>query len=102
MSAVAQALSRLAREGQLEQLSKSVYYWPRQTGLGKSRPNPAAIRKLATARNKSVFPAGITAANFLEFTTQSAARGEVATSGFRWRWCTVRPGKAGQRGVTMR
>ena len=48
-----------------------------------SRPNPAAIRKLAVARGKSVFPAGIAAANLLGFTTQSAARGEVATSGFR-------------------
>ena len=51
--------------------------------MGKSRPNPAAFRKLAAARDKSVFPAGIAAANFLGFTTQSAARGEVATSGFR-------------------
>ena len=83
VSAVAQALSRLAREGQLERLSKGVYYWPRQTGLGKSRPNPAAIRKLAAARDKSIFPAGIAAANLLGFTTQSAGRGEVATSGFR-------------------
>ena len=32
ISAVSQALSRLAREGQLERLSKGVYYWPRQTG----------------------------------------------------------------------
>ena len=83
VSAVAQALSRLAREGALERLSKGVYYRPRQTALGKSRPNPAALRKLASLHDRSVFPAGIAAANLLEFTTQSAGRGEVATSGFR-------------------
>lgn len=82
-SAVAQALSRLARDGKLERLSKGVYYRARQTGFGKSRPNPAAIRKLAMARDKFVFPAGIAAANLLGFTTQSAGRPEVATSGFR-------------------
>ena len=82
-SAVAQALSRLAREGKLERLSKGVYYRPRQTALGKSRPNPAAIRKLAAVRDNSVFPAGIAAANLLGFTTQSAGRVEVATRGFR-------------------
>ena len=82
-SALAQALSRLAREGTLQRLSKGVYYRPRQTALGTSRPNPAAIRKLAATRDKSVFPAGVPAANLLGFTTQSASRGEVATSGFR-------------------
>ena len=82
-SAVAQALSRLAREGKLERLSKGVYYRARQTGLGTSRPNPAAIRRLAAARDHSVFPAGIAAANLLGFTTQSAGRVEVATRGFR-------------------
>ena len=78
VSAVAQALSRLARQGRLERLSKGVYYHARQTGLGKSLPNPAAIRKLASRH--PVFPAGIAAANLLGFTTQSARRGEVATS----------------------
>ena len=82
-SALAQALSRLARAGTLERLSKGVYYRSRQTALGKSRPNPAAIRKLAATRDQSVFPAGIAAANLLGFTTQSASRGEVATSGYR-------------------
>lgn len=42
-------------------------------------PNPAAIRRLATAR-KNVFPAGVAAANLLGFSTQAAAHGEVATS----------------------
>ena len=83
VSAVAQVLSRLAREGRLERLSKGVYCRPRQTALGKSRPNPAAIFKLPVTRDNYVFPAGIAAANLLGFTTQSAGRGEVATSGRR-------------------
>jgi Family of unknown function (DUF6088) len=78
-TAVAQALSRLTRQGILERLSKGVYYRARKTALGKSRPNPAAIQKLA-AQRKTVFPSGIAAANLLGFTTQTAKRGEVATS----------------------
>jgi hypothetical protein len=78
-AAVAQALSRLKREGTLERLSKGVYYTTRETAFGKSRPNPAAIQKLA-AKRKAVFPAGIAAANLLGFTTQTAKRGEIATS----------------------
>ena len=77
--AVAQALSRLTREGVLERLSKGVYYRTRNSTFGKSRPNPTTMRKLAS-RNKTVFPAGIAAANLLGFTTQTARRSEVATS----------------------
>ncbi len=68
--AVAQALSRLTRAGMIERLSKGVYYRSRQTAFGKSRPNPAAIGKLASKR-RTVFPAGIAAANLLGFTTQN-------------------------------
>lgn len=78
-TAVAQALSRLARAGKIERLSKGVYYHPRQTVFGKSRPNPTSIRKLAERRS-TVFPAGIVAANLLGFTTQTRSRAEVATS----------------------
>lgn len=78
-TAVAQALSRLARQGIVERLSKGVYYRARQTTFGKSLPNPAAIQKLAS-RRKRVFPSGIAAANLLGFTTQTARRGEVATT----------------------
>lgn len=78
-SAVAQALSRLARKGALERLSKGVYYRSRQTQFGRSLPNPAAVQKLASQR-KTVFPSGVAAANLLGFTTQTARRGEVATS----------------------
>jgi hypothetical protein len=78
-AAAAQALSRLTRKGSLQRLSKGVYYRNRETAFGKSRPNPSAIQKLATKRTK-VYPSGIGAANLLGFTTQTAARGEVATS----------------------
>lgn len=77
--AVAQALSRLARDGTLQRLSKGVYYRTRMTAFGKSRPNPATIQKLAS-KSKAVFPAGIAAANLLGFTTQTTQRNEVATS----------------------
>ncbi|MEW6741824.1 MAG: DUF6088 family protein [Planctomycetota bacterium] len=78
-TAVAQALSRLAKAGHIERLSKGVYYRARQTAFGKSRPNPAAIQKLA-AKRKKLFPSGTAAAGLLGFTTQTAGRGEVATS----------------------
>lgn len=78
-SSVARALSRLARGGIIDRLSKGVYYRARQTSFGKSLPNPAAIQRLASER-KDVFPSGISAANLLGFTTQTARRGEVATS----------------------
>src|SRR5216683_209081 len=78
-AAVAQALSRLTRQGRLERLSKGVYYRTRDTSFGKSRPNPAAIQRLAS-RRKSVFPSGIAAANLLGFSTQTAKQNEVATS----------------------
>jgi hypothetical protein len=78
-TAVAQALSRLTRLGILERLSKGVYYRTRETTFGKSRPNPTAIQRLAS-KHKTVFPSGIAAANLLGFTTQTARRGEVATS----------------------
>ncbi|MGO9112304.1 MAG: DUF6088 family protein [Thermoguttaceae bacterium] len=77
--AVAQALSRLTREGLLQRLSKGVYYRSRPTAFGASRPNPAAIQKLVSHRKK-VYPSGITAANLLGFSTQSGRSGEVATS----------------------
>src|SRR5271157_814620 len=78
-TAVAQALSRLAREGAIERLSKGIYYRTRETALGKSRPNPAKIQGLASNR-KTVFPSGVAAANLLGFTTHTAGRREIATS----------------------
>lgn len=78
--AVAQALSRLARQGVIQRLGKGLYYRPRQTAFGTSLPNTAQVRSLPVRRSK-VFPAGIAAANVLGFTTQNPARVEVATNG---------------------
>lgn len=77
--AVAQALSRLVRDGQIERLSKGTYYRARETALGRSKPNPAAIQRLASLR-QPLFPAGLAAANLLGFTTQVPDRSELATS----------------------
>jgi hypothetical protein len=81
-SAVAQTLSRLVRQGKVQRVSKGVYFRGRETAFGRSLPNPVAIQKLASRSNR-VFPAGVVAANILGFTTQSAGRAEVATSGFK-------------------
>ena len=78
-SAVAHALSRLTRAGVIERLSKGVYYHPRATAFGLSRPNPSAIQKLA-GHHKKFFPAGVSAANRLGFTTQTTRTAEVATN----------------------
>ena len=75
--AVAQALSRLTRNGTLQRLSKGVYYRSRSTVLGPSRPSPVAIRRLAE-KTKPIFPSGVAAANLLGFTTQTPKHGEVA------------------------
>lgn len=80
-TAVAQALSRLARSGVVERLGNGLYYRSRQTAFGQSKPNTAEIRALPV-RRRGVFPAGIAAANLLGFSTQNAARVEVATEGF--------------------
>ena len=78
--AVAQALSRLSRKGIIQRLGKGLYYRPRQTMFGQSKPNTSQIRSLHIHR-KGVFPAGNAAANLLGFSTQNAAKIEVATNG---------------------
>ena len=75
-SAVATALSRLAREGELQRVGKGVYFRARMTVLGPSVPaaSGAAANSLVTA----VHPAGLSAANVLGLTTQNPARREYA------------------------
>lgn len=80
LSAVAQALSRLFRLGIIQRLGKGLYYKPRHTMFGPSKPNPSQLLSLPVLR-KGVFPAGCAAANLLGFTTQHAAKLEVATNG---------------------
>lgn len=77
--AVAQVLSRLARAGMIERLSKGTYYRARETPFGRSRPNPAAIQRLMP-KGKPMFASGTSAANLLGFSAQAAKRREVSTS----------------------
>lgn len=79
-TAVAQALSRLSRQGVIQRLGKGLYYRSRQTTFGQSKPNSSQLRSLPIQRNE-IFPAGNSAANLLGFTTQNAAKIEVATTG---------------------
>lgn len=78
-AAVAQTLSRLARSGRIERLSKGIYYRSRPTALGTSRPNTSKLKELASLR-QSLFPSGLAAANLLGFSTQSASTVELATT----------------------
>ena len=77
-AAVSQALSRLAKRGDLERVGKGLYYRPQPTVLGASRPAPDAVAVRSSARR--LHPAGLTAANYLGFTTQNPAIPEYASS----------------------
>jgi len=77
-AAVNQALSRLARAGEVVRVSKGIYYRPRITRFGHTQPSQNEIQQLSTKRNLQ--PAGVSAANLLGFTTQNAIQGEFAIS----------------------
>jgi DNA-binding Lrp family transcriptional regulator len=79
-TAVAQALSRLAKEGVIQRVGKGLYYRSKQTLFGPSQLNTSQLRSLPIHRKKA-FPAGNAAANFLGFSTQNAATPEIATNG---------------------
>ena len=78
--AVAQALSRLCRRGEIRRVGKGLYYRPRQTVFGESQPNPVQVSALPIP-NRGVFPADLAAAQILGFTTQSPAQISLATDG---------------------
>lgn len=77
-SAVATALSRLTREGELQRTRKGVYFCSRPTVIGPSAP--AASRAAAHSLRAPVHAAGLSAANLLGLSTQNPARPEYATS----------------------
>lgn len=77
-TAVAKALSRLARLGVLQRIGKGLYYRSRKTVFGQSKPNMSHICNLFSL-DKSIFPCGTSAANLLGFSTQQAAKVELAT-----------------------
>jgi len=77
-TATAQTLSRLTREGVLRRVAKGIYYKPAQSIFGETKPRPKALRVLA-AKKQRLFPAGLSAANLLGFSTQTPRRIELST-----------------------
>lgn len=77
-TATAQTLSRLTREGVLRRVAKGLYYKPGQSTFGETKPSPRALRALA-AKKQRLFPAGLSAANLLGFSTQTPRRIELST-----------------------
>ena len=81
-AAVDQALSRLARKGELLRVCQGVYVWPVQTRFG---PRPPAVEKvlvsLSSLWGETIVPCGGTAANALGLTTQVPVRSVYLTSG---------------------
>ena len=81
-AAVDQALSRLARKGELLRVCQGVYVWPVQTRFG---PRPPAIDKvlasLSALWGEAIVPCGGMAANALGLTSQVPVRSVYLTSG---------------------
>lgn len=81
-AAVDQALSRLARKGELLRVCQGVYVWPVQTRFG---PRPPAVEKVLVSMSSlwgdTIVPCGGTAANALGLTTQVPVRSVYLTSG---------------------
>ena len=81
-AAVDQALSRLARKGELMRVCQGVYVRPIQTRFG---PRPPSVEKvltsLSTLWGETIVPCGGMAANALGLTTQVPIRSVYLTSG---------------------
>ncbi len=75
VSAAAKALARLADRGLLTREGKGLYYAPRETLLGPSRPSEMSVA-LNTLKGKSR-PTGASAANLLGLSTQLPARPQM-------------------------
>lgn len=73
-AAASRALARLAKKGSLQRVAKGIYYAPRETLLGLSKPSDAAIT--AKALEGKSRPTGTTAANLLGLSSQVSARPE--------------------------
>jgi hypothetical protein len=76
--AVAQTLSRLARQGVLQRVAKGVYYHPEPTSFGPSVASSTAVAAGTLAA--PLHPSGLTAANLLGLSTQNPYRTEFATT----------------------
>ncbi|MXX40289.1 MAG: hypothetical protein F4Z85_19890 [Gemmatimonadetes bacterium] len=81
-SAVDQALSRLARRGQLMRVCQGVYVRPIETRFGLRPPAvEKVIEALAELWGETIVPCGGAAANFLGLTTQTPVQSVYLTSG---------------------
>ena len=81
-TAVDQALSRLARSGQLMRICHGVYMRPVKTRFGPCAPSvDKAIAALSRLWGETIVPCGGAAANVLGLTTQNPVRPVYLTSG---------------------
>lgn len=81
-AAVDQALSRLARSGQLLRICQGVYMRPVETRFGPCAPSvEKAVRALAELWSETIVPSGGAAAHVLGLTTQVPVRPVYLTSG---------------------
>jgi hypothetical protein len=79
--AVAAALSRLAKKGRIRRVRKGVYYVPRVTRFGTTRPDPASVAAaVLTRRGIAWRPTGLAAYNRLGLTTQISPTTTFAVS----------------------
>jgi hypothetical protein len=77
-AAVAQALSRLARDDVVQRVAKGVYYHSEPTSFG---PGIASSTTVAAGTiTAALHPSGLTAANVLGLSTQNPKRTEFATT----------------------
>ncbi len=81
-AAVDQALSELARSGQIMPICQGVYMRPIQTRFGPCAPSiEMAIASLSSLWGETIVPCGGAAANALGLTTQNPVRSVYLTSG---------------------
>ena len=81
-AAVDQALSRMARGGELLRVGRGRYVRPRRTRFGRRAPSPGElVEQLSRASGELVVPSGATAAHDLGLTTQVPVRTVYLTSG---------------------
>ncbi len=81
-AAVDQALSRLARSGDLMRICQGVYMRPIETRFGLRAPRvPQAVAALSKMWGETIVPCGGAAANRLRLTTQNPVRTVYLTSG---------------------
>ena len=81
-AAVDQALSRLARKGELMRVCQGVYVQPIQTRFGSRSPAlDKVLASLSTLWGETIVPCGGMAANVLGLTTQGPVQSVYLTSG---------------------